>query len=177
MSTSTPDDDINPGEIHDILRNDRRRHVIEQLRTQYSEVDLRELSERIAELESGESPPPRNLRQSVYNSLHQTHLPKLDERAVIDYDRDRKTVELLESARHVDVYMEVVTPYGITWATYYRTLAVLSLLTILAAELGVPALASIPVLGLATVFLVGFGISVTYQLWSKRHLYLRLFLD
>jgi len=169
----TDEPSIEPGEIHDILRNDRRRQVIEQLRSQYEPLELRELSERIAAAESGESPAPRNVRESVYNSLHQTHLPKLDERGIIDYDKDRKTVELLEGASDVEVYMEVINRYGMTWATFYRTLGVMSLLVVVASDAGVPLVADVPALAWGSAFLGLFAVSACYQLWSRRWFYLR----
>ncbi len=93
------------GEIHDILRNDRRRAAITVLTEEGGSATIRELSERIASLESGEDPPPRNLRQSVYVSLHQTHLPKLDALDIVDYDTDTKRVDLREEAADVKAHM------------------------------------------------------------------------
>ena len=65
-------------EIHDVLSNERRQMVLDRLRESGGTMSARDLSEYIAERETGESPPPRNIRQSAYVSLHQTHLPKLD---------------------------------------------------------------------------------------------------
>lgn len=96
---------LTEGEIHDILRNDRRRAVIEFLFEHDRQATIRELSEHIAALESGEEPPPRNIRQSVYVSLHQTHLPKLEGLGVVDYDTDSKDVELLDQAELVATHM------------------------------------------------------------------------
>ena len=165
--------EITPREVHEILRNDRRRQVIEQLSERVQPIELGELAERIAAAETGETPPPRNARQSVYNSLHQTHLPKLDGKNVIEYDSDRKTIALREPAREVDLYMEIVTPYGITWAGYYRSLGVLALLTVIAVKTGVPLLARVPTLAVASVFLAVIAASTSYQLWSRRWFYLR----
>ncbi|MFC3959563.1 DUF7344 domain-containing protein [Halovivax cerinus] len=164
---------IDPQEIHDILRNSRRRNVIKHLESQLTPVSVRELSERIAEIETSESPAPRNVRESVYNSLHQTHLPKLDAVGVIRYDEDRKTVELREPARQVDVYMEVVTRYGFTWAGYYRTLGVLALVTIVATTVEVSPLSPVPTVLCASAFLLVFAASTAYQLWTHRWFYLR----
>ncbi|MXR19790.1 DUF7344 domain-containing protein [Halobacterium bonnevillei] len=160
-------------DIHDILRNDRRRRVLEHLQESMGSVTLRELAETIAAHEAGESPPPRPLRESVYNSLHQTHLPKLDAEGVVDYDKNRKTVELQPGARDVNVYMEVVTKYGITWADYYRSLATLSLVVVVAAEIDVPLLEALPVLLVASAFLAVIAASTAYQLWTRRWTYLR----
>lgn len=96
---------LDEGEIHDILRNDRRREVIEFLFEHDRRTTIRELSEHIAALESGEDPPPRNVRQSVYVSLHQTHLPKLEGLGVVDYDTDSKDIELHDQAELVATYM------------------------------------------------------------------------
>ncbi|MEM4782055.1 MAG: hypothetical protein QXG03_10925 [Halalkalicoccus sp.] len=96
---------LNEGEIHDVLRNDRRRAVIEFLSEHDGHATIRELSERIAAVESGEDPPPRNVRQSVYVSLHQTHLPKLEGLGIVAYDTDSKDVELREQATRVRAYM------------------------------------------------------------------------
>jgi hypothetical protein len=168
------DDSIEESEIHDVLRNDRRRRTIEHLKSESGTVTLRELSEAIAAAETGESPPPRNIRESVYNSLHQTHLPKLDSLGVVSYDRDRKRIAIRDRARDVNLYMEVVTKYGITWGEYYRSLGVLALFTIVASEVGVPLLADAGALFVASVFLALIGLSILYQLWTRRWRYLRL---
>ena len=98
--TETPDE-LSVSEVHDVLRNDRRRLVLERLRTARDAETVSDLAEHIGGVEAGESPPPRNVRQSVYVSLHQTHLPKLDELGVVDYDPDGKTVELAANAREL----------------------------------------------------------------------------
>ena len=169
--------DIDEREIHDILRNWRRRMVIKELKSSVRSVTLRELAETIAEAETGESPPPRNVRNSVYNSLHQTHLPKMDEAGVIEYDSNRKTVSIERRAREVGLYMEVVTQYGITWATYYRRLLLLALFTLVGSEIGVPILANTPPLVLLSAFLAVVAASAAYQLWSDRWRFLRPLVD
>jgi hypothetical protein len=169
--------EINEREIHDILRNWRRRKVIEELRASVGPVALRDLAETLAAAESGQSPPPRNVRKSVYNSLHQTHLPKLAEAGVVEYDTDRKTVTLEQRAHEVGLYMEVVTKYGITWATYYRRLLLLALLTVIGSEIGVPVLADIQPLVLVSAFLAVVVASTTYQLWSDRWRFIRPLVD
>ncbi len=164
---------IDPAEIHDILRNDRRRKVLKYLKQRLEPVSLRALSEQIAEWEASESPAPRNLRQSVYNSLHQTHLPKLDAADIVDYDRNRKRIALNDRAREVDVYLDVVTWFGITWSTYYRTLGVVALSTVMLGAMGVPLIGQLEPLFSATVFLFVYALSTIYQLWSRRWFYLR----
>lgn len=159
--------------IHSILQNERRRCVLEYLREQEQQTCLRDVVEWIAAIEADESPPPKNLRDSVYVSLHQSHLPKLDEVALIDYDRDRKTIALRGEAREVDIYTEVVTTYGITWAAYYLGLAVLSLLVVLAAAVDAPGFAWLSPGAWAIgglLLLLGSG---AYQYWIRFRPYLK----
>lgn len=108
------------------------------------------------------------MRESVYNSLHQTHLPKLDELGLVNYDRDRKYVEALDASHHVTRYMSVVTRYGITWTEYYRALGIVGLFAVVLAESSLFGLDAIEPLVPATTFLVLFAVSSAYQLWKHR---------
>lgn len=164
-------------QIHDILRNGRRRKVLDHMRESGGTVTLRELAEHIAELESGESPPPSAVRESVYNSLHQTHLPKLDGDGVVEYDEHRKTISLQPRARELDIYMEVISPYGLPWADYYRGLATVALLVVLGVELQLPVLEAMPLLLVVSGFFVLVSVSTVYQLWTRRWLFLQNLLE
>ncbi|QAU14408.1 hypothetical protein EKH57_13515 [Halorubrum sp. BOL3-1] len=166
-------DRIDRREIYDVLRNDRRRLALEYLKERLRPVEVGELSDHIAEREVGESPPPQDCRQSVYNTLSQTHLPKLEDLGFVDFDRDEKTVTLRETAREVDVYMNIVTPLGITWGTYYRSLGVLGLIAVVAADTDIAFFAGVESLPFATAFLFAFVISISYQLWTLRWFYLQ----
>ncbi|MDY6774994.1 MAG: winged helix-turn-helix domain-containing protein [Halobacteria archaeon] len=161
-------------EIHDILRNERRRRVIQCLQKGMGEMSLRELAEDIASAETGESPPPRNIRKSVYNALHQVHLPKLEDQGIVDYDKNKKKVSMRRNAvREVSPYMDLVTKYGVTWSDYYRGLGTFSLVSILASELHAPVLGGVDVVLLTSLFLGLIAVSTAYQMWSRRWLYLQ----
>lgn len=156
--------------VFEILANQRRRETIRHLSDSADgkPVTLRELSIAIATAESGESPPPKEARESVYNSLHQTHIPKLEKLGVVTYDRNRREVRLRETAREVNIYMELLTRYGLTWSEIYRTLGVLSLTTVVAALADIPAIRAIDPLLWASAFLLVFVIATAYQLWTNR---------
>jgi hypothetical protein len=141
MTTST--ESLEAGQIHDILRNDRRRLALRSLRENGESLSVRDLSEAVATRETGESPAPRDKRRSVYVSLHQTHLPKLDDLGIVEYDTDEKEVRLRDRAAEITTYMEVVPRYGITWAEYYLVLGILGFGTVLAASVGTPLLGAI----------------------------------
>ena len=156
--------------VYDILANPRRRGTIRHLTDTAAgrTVSLRDLATAIATEETGQSPPPRSCRESVYNSLHQTHLPKLDELGIIEYDRKERAVSVRDPAREIDRYMEILTPSGHTWGEYYRTLGIASLFSIVASLAGVPVVGAVDPLLWASGFLVVFVISTCYQLWSIR---------
>lgn len=160
-------DALEPGEIHDILRNDRRRLAIKSLREHGGSLSVRDLSEGVAARETGESPPPRDKRRSVYVSLHQTHLPKLDDLGIVEYDTDAKEVHLLDRAAEVTTYMEVVPRYGITWAEYYLVLGLLGFGTVLAASIGTPLLGAIGAPAVAVVYLLILACSAAYHVNSQ----------
>ena len=99
---------LTEGDIYDVLRNARRRFTIDCLReSEGGTMRLRDLSERIARRETREDPPPRNKHQSVYVSLHQTHLPKLHGLGIVEYDDDSKVIRLRKRVREVELYLHV----------------------------------------------------------------------
>lgn len=135
--------DLETEEIHDVLRNQRRRLVLDILQAEGEPVSVRELSERIGAIEAEQNPPPRNVRQSVYVSLLQTHLPKLDELDIVDYQSEGRTVSVGDGLREVAVYLETVPKYGLSRSEYYAAVSLLGALTMVAAELGTPLVADL----------------------------------
>nr|WP_225317696.1 ArsR family transcriptional regulator [Haloferax sp. CBA1148] len=131
-------------------------------------MTLRELSERIAEAETGESPPPRNIRQSAYVSLQQTHIPKLDELDIVEYDDESKQVSLAE-AGDVTVYMEVVPEGELSWSEYYAVLSALGLVMMIAVVVDVPVISTLGAPVLASVLFAVIGASGLYQRWMQEN--------
>lgn len=62
-------------------------------------IEVRHLARVVRGVETGN--PPRNVGtadyESAYNGLIQTHLPKIDERGLVQYDERRKAVTVEES--------------------------------------------------------------------------------
>ncbi|MCO8265688.1 DUF7344 domain-containing protein [Haloferax prahovense] len=163
---TTSEPGLSETRIHEVLSNDRRRMAIEFL--QDGDLTLRELSERIAEAETGESPPPRNIRQSAYVSLQQTHIPKLDELDIVNYDDESKVVSLAE-AGDVTVYMEVVPEGELSWSEYYAALAALGIVLMIAVVVGVPVISGVGAPGLASLVFAALGGSAVYQRWTQEN--------
>jgi hypothetical protein len=125
---------LSKSDIFGVLQNDRRRNVLEILREQGNQ-SIRCLSEEIARLESGEADPKASVRKSIYVSLLQTHIPKMESLGVIICDRENDCVELLPAACNFDIYMETVKKGDIPWSHFYiglSTLAVVGSVTIYA---------------------------------------------
>ncbi|WP_115862749.1 DUF7344 domain-containing protein [Halorussus litoreus] len=160
--------ELDPGEIHNVLRNDRRRRALKRLRSVGEQMDVDELAEHIASVETGESPPPRDVRKSVYVSLHQTHLPKLNELDIIEYDQRDQQIELRDRAEQVEVYMEVVPEGDISWATYYLGVSVLGVITLLAVEFDLVFVSSFGPAFWSWYFLALVGVSSLYHSYLER---------
>ena len=157
---------LDRAEIHDVLSNDRRWRVLELLSDEEPR-DLRSLANDVAAAESGESPAPRQVRQSVYVTLHQNHLPKLDSLDIVKYDDTSKMVALDDRANEIDVYLEVVERGHLSWSEYQLGVVVLGLVSTLASIIGTPVLASLePAVyasGALIVLLVSLGVQIHGQ--------------
>lgn len=169
MATHATEQDLEATDIHDVLRNDRRRLTLKCLQeADPAGITVRELSERVATMETDEDPAPRNKRQSVYVSLHQTHLPKLDRLGIVGYDADAKIVSLADRAEEVTVYMEVVPRYGLSWGEYYVGLGVLGILTTVAVLVGVPGISRLGLTAVAVGFFLVLTGSGAYQVFTQQ---------
>jgi hypothetical protein len=116
---------LSKSDIFGVLQNDRRRCVLEILHKQGNQ-SIRSLSEEIARLESGEDDPKSTIRKSVYVSLLQTHIPKMESLGIINYSQENDFVELLPAASNFDIYMETVKKGDIPWSHFYIGLSILA---------------------------------------------------
>lgn len=149
-------------EIHDVLSNERRIALLDLLREE-SPRKLGDLAEEIAAAETGESPPPRNIRQSAYVTLHQTHLPKLDDLGIVEYDAREKVVALTDRA---SVVYEDETEGASTGAGVepYLGLVVAGLLASLASAVGIPPFSALSLATYAVATLVALLVGFAYQI-------------
>jgi hypothetical protein len=107
--------------IFEMLSNRRRRYVLHYLGQVEEPVTIRALSEQIAAWEHGvdRSEVTPKIRKRVYTALHQTHLPKMDQRGVVEYDTDRGVVELSDSVADFAIYLDVVAVEDVHWSHLY----------------------------------------------------------
>lgn len=113
--------------IFEVLKNRRRRDVLEYLQSADGPVTLSELAEQIAAWENDVPVSALNStqRKRVYVALYQTHLPKMDDVGVIDYDSDRGTIELSENADLLRIYLTDDFRPDDPWYQRYMVLSLL----------------------------------------------------
>lgn len=100
--------ELSTGDIHFTLSNCRRRFLLRYLSRQES-TTVKELSRAIAAWEN-ETPAEElsyDERKTVYTALLQTHLPKLDEMGLVEYDASRKRVRLTDRVDQLRPYLEL----------------------------------------------------------------------
>lgn len=94
-------EDLDIGEVFELLKNERRRRVISFLKRQDDRsTTLGVLAEHIASLENDidVAQVSSSQRKRVYIALYQCHLPKMDDLGVIEYEKNRGTIQLRNTA-------------------------------------------------------------------------------
>jgi len=155
-----------------MLSNQRRRYVLYYLNRHPEAVSLRDLAERIAAWENDVAVDDLEYKQRkrVYTSLHQTHLPKLDEASIVDYDREEGTVVLADRASDLDAYLELVGEHDVPWDGLYLGLTVVTSLLVLVAWVGVSPVSELPDLALAAGVVVLFAaLAVAHARRARRN--------
>lgn len=105
---------VSDDDVFKVLSNRRRRQVIEHLREGDGTATVGRLAEEIAaeENETTIQQLTSAERKSAYVSLYQNHLPVMDDANVIDYDENRKTVQLTEGVAELEPYLKDDTGSG-----------------------------------------------------------------
>jgi len=148
------DQQLSRDDAFEMLSNRRRRYVLHYLQ-ETGDTELSDLAEQVAAWENDSSVPELSAseRKTVYTSLQQFHLPKMDDTGVVEFDRRDGAVELTEAASGLDIYLEVVDEYDIPWSVYYLGFSLVGLTMVGLSWLGVAPFAAIPYVGW-TVFLL-----------------------
>ncbi|WP_324756460.1 DUF7344 domain-containing protein [Haloarcula sp. GH36] len=159
--TEVGNESLTRDEIFEMLSNRRRRFVIRYLKNEEQVGTLSDLAEQVAAWENDSSirEISSSERKTVYSSLQQFHLPKMDETGIVEFDRRAGVVELTDTAAELDIYLEIVDRYDIPWSFYYMGLSAIGAILVGFASLGIQPFVAIPPTGW-TVFLIGaFGVS------------------
>lgn len=83
---------LTTSERHELLASERRRVTLEVLADRAAPVDLREIAREVAAREVGVDGSEEATKR-VALTLHHTHLPKMADLGVLEYDPDLNRVE------------------------------------------------------------------------------------
>ena len=114
--------------VFEILKNKRRRLVLRYIKDEDDPpVDLGELAEHVAALENDKSVSALTSgeRKRVYVGLYQCHLPKMDDADIVDFNRNRGTIELGENADQLDEYLDNESDESTVWPRYYLSITLI----------------------------------------------------
>lgn len=156
-------DSLTQGEVYDLLSNARRRFVISYLRDRDEPVELNDLSRDVAAWENDtdvENLTDQQIKR-VYVSLYQTHVPKLSESGIVDYDQDSGDVALTSNVNTLDTYLPDSDGDGRPWQAVYGTIAVAGLAAYAAVSLLPAAFAWVSLAWLGGALMVAFAAVAT----------------
>lgn len=107
----------------ELLKNKRRRMTLQYLEENDGTATLSDLSEHIAAIENDTSVKAisSSQRKRVYVGLYQCHLPKMDDAAVIEFDKNRGTIKLGPNADQLEAYLG--EPEREPWHVVYAAVA------------------------------------------------------
>ncbi|SIS00519.1 DUF7344 domain-containing protein [Natronorubrum thiooxidans] len=158
VAESDADQRLSKDVIFELLKNRRRREVLAYLLEAEETVTLGELAEQIAawENDTDVAALSSDQRKRVYVALYQTHLPKMDDAGIVEYDQDRGLISLADNADLLMMYLDTDTHRQDRWDRWYATLSVVGAALVTGAFLGLPPLSSIPMLGVAGIVVIAF---------------------
>ena len=144
----------------DILSNRRRRYALHYLIDHPEGVPLQTLAREIAAWEN-ETPVEslsRKQRKRVYVSLYQTHIPKLEEVDIVEYDDDTGTITLTGRARQMQPYLDTDRGRTIEWIRYYLGLLAVGTLLFAVTVLDIGPFATVSAAVVGAVIVAAFSV-------------------
>jgi len=164
------DIDLSEDEIFDLLANRRRRFAIHALKRTERPLDVSELSTHVTAWEQGVEVDDVEYedRRNVYSTLQRTHLPKLEEKDIVEVDEENR-VEPTPALENLEIYIEALGSKEIPWSLYYVGLAGVAVVLLLAVATGTPGFAGFEALDVGTFTATIFGVSaVVHHVVGRR---------
>lgn len=149
--------DLSLDTVFEILKNRRRRDILQYLWNHDGSADIGELAEHIAALENDieVAALSSSQRKRVYIGLYQCHLPKMDDAGIVEFDKHRGTIELCDAAAELAPYLTgnaeetaTVSPWSLSVTLVVGTL-------VPAGVLGLGLLGLVPAAGWALISTLG----------------------
>lgn len=156
----TNEDQFTRDEAFEVLSNRRRRFTLHYLKQNGDDATLSDVAEQVAAWEHGDRQEvSASERKSVYTSLQQFHLPKLDEKGIVEFDQRAGDISLTDAAKRLDIYLEVVDRYELPWSAYYLTVSAIGTVIIGLSWLGIGPFATFPAIAWIAFLIVAFIVS------------------
>ncbi|SFR88951.1 hypothetical protein SAMN05216559_0556 [Halomicrobium zhouii] len=155
--------------LFDLLGNERRRSCLQCLASVGGTTTVQELATDVATRVSDEETSPDDIRDSVYISLCQNHLPKLADAGVVGYDSTEKTVGPGPAFPVVERHLQVeATGDGDDeYTSYYALVSLATLLVLGATAYVVPAVQSYGVLSVLAIHALVVVVATARRLRSR----------
>lgn len=166
-----PPETVDGGELSkeaafQLLSNDRRRYVLHYLDGHpEGAASLGDIATQIAawenEIPVGDVSSPE--RKRVYIALHQTHLPKMAEMGVVEYDSGDNVVALEADAAELRRYLDVAGTPPLPWGRFYAAVGAISVVLVAGVAAGIDPLTAVPPIWWAGLVAVVVLVSGVYQ--------------
>jgi DNA-binding transcriptional ArsR family regulator len=152
----------------EILKNRRRRDILHYLKQNGSEAEVGEMAKQIAawENDTDVDAVTSKQRKRLYTALYQSHLPKMDDVGILEYNQRRGYVELTDEGSELDVYLEFVPGNDINWSQYYLALTCVSAVLFAAQYFGVYPFA-LSTSTVTAVVVTAFGVSAFVHMYKN----------
>ncbi|WP_246066453.1 DUF7344 domain-containing protein [Halorubrum cibi] len=116
-----------------LLSNPRRRFILQYLNRTGESIQLQDLATEVAAWENETEPEALTdkQRKRLYVSLYQTHIPKLEEAGIVDYDGDTGDIRLTDRGSDLNRYLDAEAPKdgdARPWGRYYLLVTLLGFL-------------------------------------------------
>jgi len=162
------EEELSKGEIFDVLQNQRRRYVLEYLKRYDEPVELSDLAMQVAawEYQTSVEEVTNDQKKRVYTTLQQTHLCKMEEAGIVEYDTETNTVARTPYTEELTVYLEIVPGSEFPWREFYLSLGSISCAIVAALWTGLFPLTLLTPLEWATVIAATFTVSAAYHTYS-----------
>lgn len=147
MQTTDPDSDgFSDAERFGLLRNHRRRYLLQYLAREGNPADFDAIVDTVAAWENDVpvDEVTADQRKRVYVSLTQTHLPKLDDADIIEYDEEDGVVRRLPRAEQLERHLDIERGGRRLWPVLYFTASLVGVVLVLGQVLSVPVLGDLP---------------------------------
>lgn len=162
--------ELSQAELFDVFSNARRRQTVRYLKRQGGACDLAPLVEQVAAWENGipTDEVTRTQRRRVYISLYQTHLPMLEDHAIVNWDPDAHTITLLPSNDVFEPYLDRRLDHQRPWHQFYATITALGAIAFVLSWLSVgPITASVAPLVVLLLCLATLAVSVVQHVTRR----------